>query len=484
MARIFKLYDGTNTLSMITGQVVVVSQHYIPPVTDIPGDGSDPPSVIEVIPVEVVPTSDDNLATTMQTLDLLRKGAAEYKVDRNQETPVWFHQKLKNETGERRYLVEKVQFEWGRNIYSEAPAVTQSIPATLTVTRKAYAERTATRTFPAAAPSAAISVSYDYTGGGSPHDIVGDAPARIDLFSVAAGNAGDELGRIWIGLRSATRHGTVGNFVNIWELEDTDATLGTDAARATDATASPGGAGDTKVTITPGTATWAKRLTIELRDVTTNESDNYGKFLGLLRSQVSAGTWEIQLRHGSVGMDDDEFVRGPVVELDNTSWDILEMGTYQIPLRNLKTLTTTMLSDFFDSTYAIQFWARRTDGSGTLDLDCLGPIPIDEGFFAAWDMDLAGADGSAGTEQRIAIGESPGGEIDVSGVSAASATVVGRPPFVFDNFRLPVGDGRMIIVYAQDTVSVLADVIEIAQGVASGLTEIYTERWANLRGAE
>jgi len=238
------------------------------------------------------------------------------------------------------------------------------------------------------------------------------------------------------------------------------------------------------VTVTPGTATWAERLSIRLNDVSTDEPDNLGLFLWLLRAKVSAGTWEVQLRYGYSLMDDDDFVRGPIVETSNTSWDYLEMGQAYVPIRDLQIIPASVLSvDVYEGTFMVQVWARRTAGAGTIDLDCLCPITLDIGWLVSKNIDAAYRGATDKDHFTYAVGPQDKKAAYTLFVNAGVVTVLaGVPTLSTDGLYLPPGDGRLYVVYAHATSSVITDVIAI--GSLSPATQGYFERWSSLRGAE
>ena len=445
-----------------------------------PAYGEVPEPVEETLTLLADCSSQDDLATHLQALDAMRRYADAYL--RNREIrPVWWHAKAYLETGERRALVRKIETEITCPLATRADWV-ESYRAVVRakVTRGGLWERTATVAMPAATPAAAAAVVYDYTA--SPGvDVVGDAPARISWLSISSGKTyNDPIGRLWIGILSANDYSTtLANFVHIWECEDAGATLGTNATRvAGDGTASSGGL----VRVTPGTATWAKRLTINLGAVVGSVDhvvDNYGVYQWLLRTKVSAGTWEIQFRFGYVSMDDGDFLQGPIVECTGTSWDYLEQGIAEIPLRDLRCIPSSGTHELGDTYWAIQVWARRTDGSGTLDLDCFCPIPIDDGFLKAT---FGSMQGDASHRKDWIFAQSPGGQCQflVFNVDTASTEFIGEPDSIH-NFRLPPGDGRLVIVYARETSS---DITDRLDAINTGNGGLYYPAWYSLRGSE
>lgn len=469
MAQVLKFRRNVTDLNLLDSS----GFHLLDPgwVPQVAGGGEDAAPVEEVLLVQANYSSQDNLAAGLVTLNKLRRDVRRYMVDRLEEYPVWLHDKLNSETGERRALVRRIsvkQLTEQHGVSGEGSMIDAKPVYELGVERGPYWERTEARSLPAATPSAAASITYDYTAAGGAvgaHDVVGDAPARLELFDFYPFNF--TLAKVWMGIRSANKHGTLANFVNVWELED--GVNGTDASDVVDADASGGNA----VQVSPGTATWAKRSTITLATVSANEVDNYGSFLWLLRTEVSAGTWEVQMRWGYDGMEDDDMVQGEIKEVDWTSYDYVALGNADIPGRDLHCIPRSLYNDEKDKTWQIQVWARRTDGSGTLKIDCLCPIPLDEGYLMVWDMAVA-----SGTSGHVFFSEASEGRRQV--MTYDSGYFAGFVPFAADNFRLPPGDGRLVIVSTATTGSALGGALYLNESDGGK----YYERWTNLRGAE
>jgi len=472
MAAVVQLKRSSTTLNLLnTSGLHVADVGWVPKIAAL-RDRFEPMVVEEVIEADLFGSSHDNVAVTMQALHDMEVWAAEYRRDSLTEHPVWLHAQTSDETSQRRAAVRRVASKWLSQHYSGEMIGSQPVVQIAVERQGAWEKTTASEMDNNISPGAAASVTYDYTATNG-DDIIGDLPARIEQLEIRPA-ANDTLSKLWIGLRSANKHGTLTNFINVWECEDAGATLGTNAANGADATASDGN----RTRITPGTATWAKRLTIELKDVSSNESDNFGRFLWLLRAQVSAGTWEIQFRYGYTQMADADFIEGPVKEWTNTTWGFRSQGIASIPLRDLRVLTTTLVTADVEGEWAIQVWARRTSGAGTLDIDCICPIPVDEGFFRAWGMSLTNA---GGVPHRLIFSESPlGGKGCVAGVIGGSSYLEHVPPFEADNFRLPIGDGRMICVYEGSSGSVIGDQITF-NAADQGY---YYPRWLSLYGGE
>jgi hypothetical protein len=225
--------------------------------------------------------------------------------------------------------------------------------------------------------------------------------------------------------------------------------------------------------------TWQKVVTHDVANMITSDGsgytpdDLYGEFLWLARVLISAGTWEIQARFGYNAMDDDDLVRGEIVEVTNTSFDLKELGISTIPLRDLQALPTGTVAASVDGTWVIEIWARRTAGAGTLDLDCVVPVPVDEGFLIYTGI---GMDASVASD--LEIGTSPHDR--VKAYTIRSSFFIDIPEPSIRNFRLPPGDGRMAIAYARASSHVLADTIRVNTGNVGA----FYPRWVSLRGAE
>jgi hypothetical protein len=437
----------------------------------------DPAPVQETMYLRLQRTTQNNIASSMQALHQMQVWADQYMKDPTTEDPVWLHAKMDSETGERRALVHSIGIQYGASWFGpEATAL--DIPLTIIVLRGPYWENTTVRNLPDAAPSAAACVVYNYTAAGdvvAAHDIVGDVGARVRLFDLYD-SASDNLKTFWMGIRSANKHGANGitNFVNIWELED--GTNSTDVSDTVDATAS----GGNRITVTESAVDWDDGsfhsvLYILLSNVSANPEDNFGRFLWLLRGKMSsASTWEIKLRFTFPGAGSNPafFIDGPIVEFSSTSWFNKEMAVMPISLRNIHVITNADFSKDNEGNYRIDIYARRTSGSGDLHLDCLIPIPVDEGSCKLVSQESIAAD-------HLIFGESPEGILDGIVYSGSNITQFVEVESLTD-FYLPPGDGRIYCVYEGISASNITDVV-IFNNADSGR---YYERWLSLRGSE
>ena len=442
-----------------------------------PAYGEVPEPVEETLTLLADCSSQDDLATKLQALDAMRVGADEYMRDRIEQYSVWWHAKAYSETGERRALVRKIETEINCPLVTRADWVENNRAVVrATVMREGVWERTEHREMPAATPSAAAAVMYDYTAAGAgvggsvaAHDIVGDAAARIEWLRIQPYTSSVTLDRIWIGIRSNNKHGSLSRFEPIWECEN-----GENEAIASDDSDSDASGGYRVTGVPTSDDTWEKYFTLELRDVVTDDryyDENFGHFLWLLRHKLSgSSTYQVQLRFGYLAMSDDDFMQGPIRETTAaTAYDYIAMGQAFIPFTHKH--RRTFMATTPEGSWAIQVWAKRTSGNANIYFDCFCPIPLDEGYYIAEGL-------GAGYLAVIGFGESPVGQYYADVTSAGFVVELPAPEAV--NFRLPPGDGQMVIVYARSDRNVLTDAISINSNDGGR----YYEAWYSLRGSE
>lgn len=485
MAIVFELNWGATTVDMTMDSQdndgIGVSREYQPAVGDIEGG-----YVTDEMRLRVKSPTDDGLATYVQSLDRMRDYAARYEKDPTFVIPVWLNAKMDEETGERRAQVRSIRMDWESNPLAERGlAVAHEAHYILRVEHGPW-ERPQSRGSQAASEASPASTKHDYTLLG-PRDPTGIIPARIEFTTWTSDATGAPFARLWAGLRSAIKHGVLANFEEIWELEDganNGAESGITDDNATDLNdSSPGSGSGIFVKLIETDLDWdfdtnggifQQVLEITIADVSAEEIEQFGYFLWLLRAMNSGAdtTWQVQLRWGAAEMDDEDFRFGPIKEITAAAWDFFEMGSASVPLRDLHGLEQDFLgSEFIESSYAIQIWARRTAGATNLYLDCLCPIPLDEGYIKITDFDIP-----AGTLGTLVYAEGPDGTIEVATFNVAGE-MTARPVWSGEDFRLPVGDGRLIWCYAGPTTT------SILTGI-SAAGPLYIERWPNLRGGD
>jgi len=308
---------------------------------------------------------------------------------------------------------------------------------------------------------------------------VGDVPARVNGLAIRCATAAVTLRRFWMGIRSATRHGATGvtDFLPVWECED--GTFGGDVSEdaATEVnTASPGGGSGSYLEVVENVTDWDDgdfHLVMNMNMISAGyaatASDGFGRFIWLLRTKVTAGTWQVRLR---AGYSTAQSYYDPA-EVSNTSWDYKQVAVCSIPPRNLQAIASDVIVSDAELNFMIYLYAQRTAGAGDLYVDCFCLIPVDEGSLVVPST-------YALTTTDTVIGEGPSESAQV--VAHIGTINFFNAAFENEDFRLPPGDGRVICTYARLSSSVLTDQIEFAD--PADVTSIYTERWTALRGAE
>jgi hypothetical protein len=417
----------------------------------------------------------------MQSLHDMQVFAEQYINDPTEDTPVWLHAKLDNETGERRALVRRIDVQYGASWYGDEATVLD-VPLTITVTREPYWESTTARDLPQAGPYSGAAIVYDYTASGASvdaHDIVGDVGARMEKFTILPQALNDDIEKAWIGLRSDAKADTT-YFAEIWECEDgVNEAISVDDATSEPNAASPGGGIGVYVYGTPTSSdTWEHYFTIGVpyTGVSSGNVDSLiGTFLWLLRTRIlPTNVFEVQFRYGVGGMADADFIRGPIVEVDNdTAWLYKEMGVMPLPIWDIHAYTAWPTNKAILWNHYIQVWAQRTTGAGTIDFDCVCPIPVDEGFLYC---ENAGADYLT----HVTYFDSPKRTKTVLTIDKNTDYSQTIPAFSTQNFILPPGNGRLYCVIEGATDSDITDEFNFN----SADNGKYYERWLSLRGSE
>lgn len=463
MARIAKFRYATTDVDLDFGSGTWNTVSWVPKATVEGEDVEETPTVL------VVTATDDQMATQIQLLDDLMLRVTRYRENPAYETPVWLHAKRNDETGERRAIVKRLSYT-PLNAEFDCEAMQHQASYQLNITRGGWWETTATPGTGATTNLNVLGGAFDYTAAPGA-DIAGDG-GRLGLMTVTTSLAARIYYYAWFGFRSAALHGTLANFVPRWELES--ATLTNDTAAGPDATASPGGAGNTKATCTFATVpTWVERATMYLTTATggANYADNYGTFVVLLRAKMTAGTGEVRL-YQLYRLDTTARVIGPIVEVASASWTMYNLGVVQIPMRDLRGIGTATIAATRDLNYALQVWARRTSGAGSLDLDCLVLIPADEYFLYVENLRAGGSD-----PDIAYISESPLGDLVAVSVDTATNEIQALGNVAANGDTVPNGDGRLYGVIAR--ASKITDITDDWDPTL----QVYS-RWRSLRGNE
>ena len=359
------------TIDFTTGTDFTLGADYVPTVATPNGDGSIPAYVVETIPVVLRATSENDLATTMQELSAMQKRAAEYWLDMNEDDPVWLTCKLDTETTGRRALVKRIDFAFERapqSFYEECgTTLADFYLGTVLIERHPYWEALST--------TAISGTSIGYLGDTiAINGVPGDVNARFHLIKLA-GTMNMEWPRygVFIGIRSANRHGTLANFVPLWECED-----GTNVTDCTDTPEVTASGGD-MVVCDFTDPSLQERVELALSDITANYTDNYGQYLCILRAKLGSNASVVRVRvkvRGNSSGTNETAVYNDKIAITSTSWAVYSMGVVTLPLAGDRMRTAS----YSPARDCVVIEAQRDSGGADLHMDCIVLIPIDEAW--------------------------------------------------------------------------------------------------------
>lgn len=345
---------------------------------------SDNSDVVETIPVVLTTATDDAMAAQLQALHRIQENVRYYVNEPSsqytQET--WLEWSMLDETsayGPRRRLVKELEiaFDNGAWFTCGVGNLAPEVRAVLTLRTTGWWEATTTQQPLDNILDTTLMEAIAFVPGAGA--IYGDAPARLERLRISqhAGAGVDDIFGAYVAFRSSKRHGTLANFVPLWELE-----LGndlTDTDPATQAGASPDDMADNCMETTFATDdAFIERINISLALVTANYSANYGRFVVLYRGQVDAAT-SCTVRVDARAVTATAVVPSPDIPgtaftVNNaTTWRVFDTGLIvQFP----PTGTHTTINIFEE--YGFTIYASRDSGAGSLYSDCLILVPIDE----------------------------------------------------------------------------------------------------------
>lgn len=411
---------------------------------------NDETSLEETLTLHVQGTSHDDLASKIQAIETKIEQINYRKLGERYQ--IWLRAQLSGETNARQAMVTSIKRDRAKLIgmfanKASAPAL---IDYPLVIRRTPSWEETSY--------TARTGSNVNCLGGTASISAPGgDVPARFGLTTLS----GRDLQEIWIGFRSV-RHGTLANFVSVWNLRKgaalTDGDVGTDAPN-TDATAADG----YKAFVTFATvATLTRRVSIQANQAAGTPADQRGAYLVLLRAKcTSSRSARVRLTHGwPSAYTKTKLPRVTIPAF--VSWKLYEMGVVEIP-PSTQSINGLINLDY----YTMEVEAESTGGSGNLDLDCLILIPLD-GLIHASIVDI-------GNECAMQIVQSADGS--VSGIGYAGGSPFFAVTAEMTN-GLPIDSSLMVVAGQRSTVgggSVKGDLTSVTMQV--------WRRWRVLRGS-
>ena len=429
--------------------------------------------VIETMPIAIHGNSDDNQAASLRELHRLQDSVLFF----NEETSagigsiVWLVWQTEGETNARRRLVKSLDIAFDNSLWFTCGhgEVASELRVILTMRVAPWWEATTSNFY----TQSGLYPTGDTFNYGAPG---GDAPGRVDEIRLSGHvyTGATDLVKFWYGFRSERKHGGIANFITRWEIED--GAGGTDTAAVTEAGASPDMSANNCLETTFATdATMIKRGYVILDNVTANYTDNYGRFVVLLRAKVDAATTATAridyAIYENVAIIDGTLLEGQFLTFSNTSWQMYDTGlVVQIPAGNAR------IQDAVDVARLCGFnlYARRDVGAGSLFLDCLILIPIDE-YFMHWESTVPFT-GTPTADGRFHIYVAPDDTDGFIYAELGLAQIMSVEPATIEGLGLPYTDS-IVCVAAVD----YQDRNVVNNSLQINLTAY--ERYKSLRGA-
>jgi len=330
-------------------------------------------SVIEAMTLQIRAASDDDLAAKIQSLDLWKKRVA-WSRNTAEVRQVWLRAAIEDETEARQAQVLDLNYALVTSLLDQQVVQFSLLRSlTLALERTPYWEDVAPY------PTTTAITSLGSCGGikEMSETIYGDVPARLALLN-STPHSPAQMGEFWIGWKS-DQLGDPANFQPVWSLDKsifigTGYTVGADTTVAADVTAVDGN----KVVCTFATVpTLSQRTITQVNDVVSDSdehTDQRGTYLVLLRAKMTdTSIARVRMLYS---FSNNLYMKSPVYNtrqiISGTYWKLYPMGTAVIP--SMRIIPGLLLSNA-----AISLQAERASGSGSLEMDCLVLIPMDDG---------------------------------------------------------------------------------------------------------
>lgn len=405
--------------------------------------------VDEVITLHVPGTSDDNLATQTQALDLKAK-EIEWSRRPTQANAVWLVRQQAGETNARRACVSAMR-RGPAKVTSVFAEQSRLVDYPVGITRGPYWENTSIVTL--------SSASISLLGGTLAYSLNGDVPGRAASLTLNPTQPGGGLtlqtDEFWIGCKTAREGGDPAHFQPVWDLTAAG-TLGADTTVS----------GSTLVCTFATTTAMAARATISIDDAVAsagNWAAQAGQYIVLMRCNIT-GTLvaDVRLAVGYAGTTN--FSTG-----DHES--VSEINPTLHALDTAVNLPPSYAGAGTLGQVALRIEAEKVSGTGNLVMEKLVLIPSLEGSLHGHSTVPAKSSTASVLQQILAL-QRPSGLIIGNVYDATTSKVLDIYHPDDMGWGVPAGSG--IIVLA-------GQAFENPAPTAMLELQVY-ERWATLRG--
>lgn len=454
---------GTISLQGGANDIWLAEDGWIRTVAERGTDGQWPDSVTETIVCMVQADDDDDLALIIQGVNENLRRAGDFTEDETDGVATFLRVQLENESNDYQALIVGGRASQGSAFYNWPVDTTSFLPSMIVeITRKPFWEPNAVDESFSAAAIDSYGEMYDYGIAGT--DVPGDVPARITNVNFHE-NSITTLSEFWLGWKT-NRFGTRTQFVPVWSLDDAGVLSNNTAVAGSIIRWTPGGGADDLM---------LERAIISIEDITTSGSyeAQRGKYLVLLRALASSTkTFRVQMGLGlSLGSQWDTRQR---VLVNSNSYLWYSLGEISFPIAGRM---RKLSSDAGMRLQAIRLEAEVAGaGAGTLDMDRLILIPLNEGMIHIKSVAQIGV---GPTDIMYYVTEVDDSEIaemrQLRAVGVPSISTVDYPQADSRLWGLPPGEGSLVFAAQDLTVSRTTDTVDIFIG--------YQERWLTLGGA-
>ena len=440
MAQALSVTDGTTTVNLLAGNLKLTANGW--------RTKTSKKKVWENIEL-VSEATDANIRAAKDDLDELAEAAREYHLNEKKADAVYFKWQSDGES-DKQALVYDIESEIMANDPLSSPLLGSNV-VILQVAIQRHPEYETT----SATNTTSNGVSAD-GGTWAIGNAVGTSPERISKFLIWTSDAAYVHQQIYAGIRPL--YEGVGSFVALWEAEDGTAPTGT------------------TVTDPDGTASGNKSLACDLtssvnsgiRTIITIDDvvgSNYNHFIGkyhiLARMKVASGATNVlvelaQVWKGSHSYHGTTFIEGVTV------WTLFSLGTVSFPPTGDRGNIASDHADFAECGFSI--FARSTDDTGTLDIDCYYLVPAEH------TLTILGT--AIDTTDPLTIYTDPDDQVWGLGESTLSQGGLQISP---SNWRYPVGGGLMVVVAQADSGHILSKTLDLSIDL--------TPRWKMFRAA-
>ena len=409
------------------------------------------------------------LRTALTTLDDIKAQVIRYANDPNEDDPIYLYKVTDGEDTKRSLVLSMTITPLNAEGLSSL-LENIGIKIALEIIHPDYWERVTTTSFGPVNTFANLGWTTPVKEIDSTLSVDGSLDARYDF---TLGLDSGQYNRVWLGvrprrLRQTSLGGVGGGSVHdpIFEIEE--GTTGTDTSIQSESGASPSGSSSNnfyRCNFT-SSASMVRRAYVTLDDhllAYANDLSSWsGQYKVLLRYRLSSSpttTVLFQLRYGMSG-NSAMGAKRPVFLTNSGSWDLIEVGTLNIPVwGDFKYGDGAVGQSELVTGIQMEFWASLVtgaQGSSNFDLDAYVLVPNEHSMYAEDASMTAGTD-------HIEVRRGVNGKIYSYQYDSTLTNKPLRSLLVsHNNLYLPHGDSDIVIIPARSSSHLMTDLADLS----------------------